>query len=219
MSWTAERVERLTALWKEGKTASQIAEELGSITRNAVIGKAHRLGLSGRPSPIKKGGASTERKRAAKAEAKAAKPRARKPQAPRRAEPQRKQEKPSRGAAVVTLPPRPPAEDGAAVKCFGPGLSIMDLTERTCRWPVGDPKSGDFRYCGHSIQPGEQYCAQHAAIAFQAPQSRREQEQQRAAQLVQHAAQHAAQKAADEAAKKGGTEPGAAVGKSYARAG
>lgn len=210
MSWTVERVDRLTALWKEGKTASQIADELGGITRNAVIGKAHRLGLSGRPSPIKKGTEGTSRKRTAKPAATATKPRVRKAKEPRRAEPQRKAEKPSRGAAVVTLPPRPPAEDGAAVKCFGPGLSIMDLTERTCRWPVGDPKNGDFRYCGHGIQPGEQYCSQHAAIAFQAPQSRREQEQQRAAQLVQHAAQHAAQKAADEAAKKGGTEPGVA---------
>ena len=52
MAWTEERIEKLTKLWTEGLTASQIAQELGDVTRNAVIGKAHRLGLSGRPSPV-----------------------------------------------------------------------------------------------------------------------------------------------------------------------
>src|SRR3954451_14651014 len=55
MSWTEERIERLKAMWTEGSTASQIADELGGVSRNAVIGKAHRLGLEARPSPVKPG--------------------------------------------------------------------------------------------------------------------------------------------------------------------
>ena len=53
MSWTDERIERLRTLWTEGNTASQIADDLGGVSRNAVIGKAHRLGLAARPSPVK----------------------------------------------------------------------------------------------------------------------------------------------------------------------
>ena len=117
MSWTDERIERLKAMWAEGKTASAIAEELGGVSRNAVIGKAHRLGLSGRPSPIKK--------------------------------------KPSRGA------------------------TILALTERMCKWPVGDPKHADFHFCGKPAQPGMPYCAEHAAIAYQPSSKKRDDERER----------------------------------------
>ena len=57
MSWTEERIERLKKMWHDGATASQIADELGGVSRNAVIGKAHRLGLEQRPSPVKPGAA------------------------------------------------------------------------------------------------------------------------------------------------------------------
>lgn len=92
-------------------SASEIAEMLGDITRNAVIGKAHRLGLSGRPSPIKK--------------------------------------KP-----VV-------------------GATILSLTERMCKWPVGDPKHADFHFCGKGAHPGMPYCVEHATLAYQ-PAKRRD---------------------------------------------
>src|SRR6188508_2836724 len=75
MSWTEERIERLKAMWTEGSTASQIADELGGVSRNAVIGKAHRLGLEARPSPVKPG----EEKETPKRSAKAAVPKAAKP--------------------------------------------------------------------------------------------------------------------------------------------
>ncbi|WP_404326886.1 GcrA family cell cycle regulator [Aerophototrophica crusticola] len=91
-------------------SASEIADALGNVTRNAVIGKAHRLGLSGRPSPIKK--------------------------------------KPSKGA------------------------TILSLTERMCKWPVGDPKSPDFHFCGKAAVQGLPYCAEHAALAYQPAKKR-----------------------------------------------
>src|SRR4029453_11095706 len=69
MSWTEERIERLKAMWAEGSTASQIADELGGVSRNAVIGKAHRLGLEARPSPVKPGEEKESPKKAAKAAA------------------------------------------------------------------------------------------------------------------------------------------------------
>ena len=126
MGWTEERVEQLTALWGSGKSASEIAQILGGITRNAVIGKAHRLGLSGRPSPIK-------RKQA----------------------------------------PRP-----VAVADEPTGATILSLTERMCRWPIGDPRSPGFRFCGRAAVPGQSYCAEHAAQAYQAPRSRRSDDRQ-----------------------------------------
>lgn len=120
-SWTEDRVELLTKLWGEGKTASQIAEVLGGVTRNAVIGKAHRLKLSKRSSPIQ-----TSRKQ--------------------KARPQ------------IDTPSHIPT---------GLGVSILDLKERSCRWPNGDPKKSDFTFCGCEALPGLPYCATHAAIAYQ----------------------------------------------------
>ena len=114
MSWTDDRVEVLRNMWGAGKSASEIAEELGGVTRNAVIGKAHRLGLSGRPSPI-------QRKKKVKAEEKTIKK----------------------------------------------GATILELNERMCKWPIGDPRNKDFHFCGCGSMPGLPYCAEHAAKAYQ----------------------------------------------------
>jgi GcrA cell cycle regulator len=113
MSWTDERIEQLRDLWNDGASASDIAEVLGDVTRNAVIGKAHRLGLTSRPSPIKR--------------------------------------RPNRGA------------------------TILSLTERMCKWPVGDPKHADFHFCGKPSSQGMPYCAEHSALAYQ-PAKKREDE-------------------------------------------
>jgi len=116
MTWTDERVDLLKDLWSQGKSASDIADILGNITRNAVIGKAHRLGLSGRPSPIKK---KTK------------------------------------------------------------GATILSLTDRMCKWPIGDPKHEDFHFCAKSSVPGLPYCSEHAAVAYQtASRSKRDEEKQ-----------------------------------------
>jgi GcrA cell cycle regulator len=159
MSWNDERVELLKKLWSEGLSASQIAGRLGSVTRNAVIGKVHRLGLSGR--------ATTSRMKTHR-------------QRPRNT-PVKKLAKPrfsNVGNSVVrTLfqgdaePYVPPAEElvipVAERKC------IQSLLENHCRWPIGDPQEEDFHFCGKNKVTGLPYCEFHARRAFQPPQARR----------------------------------------------
>ncbi len=185
MSWTEERVETLKKMWGEGQSASQIAKELGGVTRNAVIGKVHRLGLSNRA-----GGGSTKtakEKPAAKAETPAkpqvqAKPKADAPQKPAPAThspiPARKQIIP----AGQPLPPQPSANEISPealasvreVEKKAKKLTLMELTERTCKWPIGDPATEDFWFCGLSTQQGKPYCEAHVGVAFQPMSSRRD---------------------------------------------
>ncbi len=161
-TWTDERVELLKRLWSEGLSASQIAGEFGGITRNAVIGKVHRLGLSGR----------------AKAPT-AAVPRPRKPRAPaqfiRQARPMTRGNTAlaPRSAPLfeVEAEPEPAIVDN--VIPMGQRCTILQLTEATCRWPVGDPGSSDFFFCGGRTASGLPYCAHHCRIAYQPVHDRR----------------------------------------------
>ncbi|MGL4543740.1 MAG: GcrA family cell cycle regulator [Polymorphobacter sp.] len=157
MAWTDERIETLRKGWEGGKTASQIAEELGEgVSRNAVIGKAHRLGLQARPSPVKLG--DSEADGAAPAAAPVAKP----VPAPR--------VKPE--AAVVEKPaPRrvPRAEAAKPTK-----TTLLDLSERVCKWPIGHPGEPDFHFCGNASKAGFPYCEEHCLIAYQAQLPRRD---------------------------------------------
>ncbi|MEM9211782.1 MAG: GcrA family cell cycle regulator [Pseudomonadota bacterium] len=179
MSWTDERVEILKKMWGEGKSASQIAKELGGITRNAVIGKVHRLGLSNRAAP-KKAAPAREK---AKPEAKAAAPK--KPEPPRPLHVANATSIPPRRPIITAgqpLPPQPSANEisetalanAAAVVKSSKRLSLMELTEKTCKWPVGDPATDDFWFCGHPTEPGKPYCEAHNAVAFQPMSSRRD---------------------------------------------
>lgn len=132
MSWTDERVTLLKKLWGEGRTAAEIARSLGGgFTRNAVIGKAHRLKLSSRISPVssapKVKPANTQRVHAPK---------------------------------VKTAPPLPVKIDVKRIK-------FIDLKERMCRWPLGDPQEPDFAFCGCAAVPGLPYCADHTRMAYQ----------------------------------------------------
>ncbi|WP_294609039.1 GcrA family cell cycle regulator [Roseovarius sp.] len=193
MSWNDERVELLKKMWGEGQSASQIAKELGGVTRNAVIGKVHRLGLSNRNGS---GGASTasatgEAKAKATPETKAkAKPAAPKP-APKPSPKPEAETTPapapvSRIKAIIPagqpLPPQPSANeiDPAAlakvseVEKKAKRLTLMELTERTCKWPVGDPATPDFWFCGLPVQSGKPYCEAHVGVAFQPMSSRRD---------------------------------------------
>ena len=138
MSWTDERVELLKKLWGEGKTASEIAGILGGVTRNAVIGKAHRLKLSGRSSPISNTSSapSVPKKTAVNNSA----PPLRKPQK-------------TEQASTKHIPVKK--------------IKLADLKDRQCRWPIGDPRDADFAFCGCPAQPGLPYCAEHAKIAYQ----------------------------------------------------
>ncbi len=170
--WTDERIEQLKKLWSDGLSASQIANEIGGITRNAVIGKIHRLGLSGRTKPA---AASQPRQ-----------PKPRKPMAPQRSfQPQ------TRGntALAPALRPEIEAAPEAApapvenVVPFGERCSIMTLKESSCRWPLGDPGRADFAFCGARKESGLPYCAYHARIAYQPVADRRRdrRQEQRAA--------------------------------------
>lgn len=157
MSWNDERVDLLSRLWLEGRSASQIATELGQgVTRNAVIGKVHRLGLSGR--------------------AKVAPPttslRLRPKPVPKLEE--RPIPVPSALVQVApAVPPRAPSRPADVVIPFSPRVTIMELRDTMCRWPLGDPTNADFRYCGCRSGPLGPYCEEHARLAFQPTQERR----------------------------------------------
>lgn len=158
MSWTDDRVEQLKKLWEAGLSASQIAAELGNVTRNAVIGKVHRLGLSGR----------------AKSPSSAA-PR------PRKARPAQHMMRISRPVArgntalahvfEVEVEADPVAYDN--VVPMSQRLSLLELTEATCHWPVGDPGSPDFFFCGGKSVAGLPYCPHHSRVAYQPASDRR----------------------------------------------
>ncbi len=197
MSWTDERIEKLTKMWEGGATASQIAEELGGVSRNAVIGKAHRLGLKARPSPVKPNDkeAGIPAPKAPKADAAprpAPVPRPA-PAAPRAAAP---------AAAPAVDPATPAPTPGPRIVSVGPGgflrqgpgdqqapippapprrlvpakpspeiadkTSLLDLNDRICRWPMGHPGEPDFHFCGDKVNPGFPYCVEHCGRAYQA---------------------------------------------------
>ena len=198
MSWTDERIDQLKRLWGQGMTASQIAEELGGVSRNAVIGKAHRLGLEARPSPVKGGDASAAGAAAAPANAapppeKAAAPVAR----------------PAPPVAAVAAPaPERPSPPPPMVRSIGPGgfqrqtpgeqtapiqpapprrlvpakpsadmadkTSLLELNDKICKWPLGHPGEPDFHFCGQPINVGFPYCLKHCSVAYQAQLPRRD---------------------------------------------
>ncbi len=249
MSWTDERVELLKKMWGEGQSASQIAKELGGVTRNAVIGKVHRLGLSNRvaaggavespaPDPMSataKPAAPTPppapaaeptpdpapvaQQRTAEvvqlADKAAAAPRAAAAEAPSALSGETPGTRsdaadadtesdagPDTGADEVEqgpsapgsyarraiipagqpLPPQPSANEVSPealatvreIEKKARRLTLLELTERTCKWPVGDPATEDFWFCGLPTQPGKPYCEAHVSVAFQPMSSRRD---------------------------------------------
>ena len=206
MSWTDERVETLKRMWAEGQSASQIAKELGGVTRNAVIGKVHRLGLSNRNDDTAEAAAAAPAPEAkpAPAPAAAAAPKPApepapepKPAAAAAAAPEAKPEPaPETTPAVAAsnfnrrpivpagqpLPPQPSANEISPealasvreVEKRARKLSLMELTERTCKWPIGDPATDKFWFCGLPSVAGKPYCEAHVGVAFQPMSSRRD---------------------------------------------
>jgi GcrA cell cycle regulator len=219
MSWTDERIATLKKMWEGGATASEIATELGGVSRNAVIGKAHRLGLKARPSPVK---ANEKKKPAAPVAAPARKPAA----APVRAAQEQRAEPADRSATAERPAPRPamasprqetdddasgaapsqamptPQADLPKIVSVGPGgflrqgpgdqqapippapprrlvpakpsaeiagkTTLLDLSDKVCRWPMGHPGEPDFHFCGQQVNPGFPYCVEHCGRAYQA---------------------------------------------------
>ncbi len=175
MAWTDERVALLTRLWNEGHTASQIAEQFGDITRNAVIGKVHRLGLSGRAaasrfraarirvrsrvqhvSGVAAGGFATHGNAALKADASAL---------------------PAPWAAPARRPDLRPVPKPDAEAETGPVVGLLDLAENMCRWPVGHPDQPGFGFCGCKKTGPGPYCERHAALAYQQTSRRRSEQE------------------------------------------
>ena len=199
MSWTDERVETLKRMWAEGQSASQIAKELGGVTRNAVIGKVHRLGLSNRvdgedqpaapaapePQPIAEPVAAAAPAEAPRVEPEPEpEPEAETAEAP---EPQPAPQPvfaPRRPIvpAGQPLPPQPSANEISPetlasvreVEKRALKLSLMELTERTCKWPIGDPATEKFWFCGLPSTAGKPYCEAHVGVAFQPMSARRD---------------------------------------------
>ncbi|SEK25923.1 GcrA cell cycle regulator [Roseovarius azorensis] len=193
MPWNDERVELLKKMWGEGQSASQIAKELGGVTRNAVIGKVHRLGLSNRSGSggpaTSAGSADTKSEvrpetKATKTVSKSAPKPAPKPEMT--SDPAPAATQPSRIKAIIPagqpLPPQPSANeiDPEAlakvneIEKKARKLTLMELTERTCKWPVGDPATPNFWFCGLPVQSGKPYCEAHVGVAFQPMSSRRD---------------------------------------------
>jgi GcrA cell cycle regulator len=182
MAWTDERIALLKQYWEEGRSASQIAELLSEgLSRNAVIGKAHRLGLASRPSPLKTGEPKGEPK-ASRAEPRTAAP---KPAAPRLA-PAAPAPAPAQAEAPQRPAPAPVAQPAAAdpvpaasraattVRPKGGRVTLLDLNDRICKWPIGHPDEPDFHFCGKPVNPGFPYCGEHCLVAYQAQMPRRD---------------------------------------------
>ena len=180
MSWTSERVELLKKLWGEGQSASQIAKELGGVTRNAVIGKVHRLGLSNRATSTSKSETSPKpEKKAEKATSK------KNESVAKNSEPKPTSHTPARRQIIPAgqpLPPQPSANEispealarVSEIEKKAKKISLLELTERTCKWPVGDPATPDFWFCGLPTQTGKPYCEAHVGVAFQPMNTRRD---------------------------------------------
>lgn len=151
MSWTEERVELLRKLWTDEFSASRIAEVLGGVSRNAVIGKIHRLGLWGRGQP------TSSIKRQCK---------------PRPGQSERRAYRPvSIGNTALKAEPEmlvetEPQPRESVVVPIAKRLTIENLTERTCKWPIGDPGEEGFHFCGHDSLEALPYCRYHVRVAY-----------------------------------------------------
>jgi GcrA cell cycle regulator len=195
MAWTDERIDRLKSMWEKGMTASQIADDLGGVSRNAVIGKAHRLGLQSRPSPVKPNEPVTTAPKA--------------PAAPRAAPPPPPPPPAASRSFVPTyVPQAPTGPTGAQLRSVGPGgflrqgpgdqappatpapprrlvpakpspemvgkTTLLELNDKICKWPLGHPGEPDFHFCGDVVNPGFPYCVAHCGQAYQAQMPRRD---------------------------------------------
>ena len=203
VSWTDERIERLKTLWTEGVTANAIANDLGGVSRNAVIGKAHRLGLEARPSPVKANDVAEALQADVTPEAEAAEdaqaepagvapgdtadlvdPPASllEPETPAPAAPVMRSVGPggfvrqTPGEAQSPIPPAPPRRlvPAKPSPAVANKTGLLDLNERICKWPMGHPGEPDFHFCGKKANPGFPYCVDHCGVAYQAQMPRRD---------------------------------------------
>jgi GcrA cell cycle regulator len=171
MDWTDEVIERLRALWAEGHSTAEIGRRMG-VSKNAVVGKAHRLGLTARPSPIRRGAGGD---------------------APRRATIRRAVgptlpplSGPAEPVLPIAVPAPPPLRVAVVAPVPNPVPSVQAPSLRSvgrtsgggrvipCCWPIGEPGTRSFRFCDETSAAGKPYCAEHAALAYVKIRDRRE---------------------------------------------
>lgn len=152
MSWNEQKIQKLRDMWGNGFSASEIAKQLGGLSRNAVIGKAHRLQLSGRSTSGRNGDES----------------------APTRVAPASRTKSAGKRVMLRALPSMPvpsmaarPVAVKRTTESLHSAVPPLKTTERQCRWPFGDPRSNDFKFCGCGAVEGLPYCPDHAKVAYQ----------------------------------------------------
>ena len=197
MAWTDQMVEDLKRMWKEGYTTGEIGKKLG-VTKNSIVGKVHRLGLSGRPSPIKK---KPEAGRSAPSKSPAATPKPAEKKAAPSTHPTADSLASKAQPSPQPAPSAKPQTSGSATShpsnTFAPSFkekndfffspriepshhispsgytSLTSLDNHTCRWPIGDPKDENFHFCGKKVRLGQTYCEEHAALAYVKPNTKK----------------------------------------------
>ncbi|WP_130731420.1 GcrA family cell cycle regulator [Komagataeibacter xylinus] len=190
MEWTEETIARLRDLWQQGLSTAEIGRQL-SVTKNAVVGKAHRLGLKPRPSPIRRAAKATPpadaatqaapvappaavapKKEAAPAPVVAAAPAPEKAPAPVKATVAAPEPKAAAPAPVAEPAPEAPAARPARAPARAARSALRPVSEprrrssQSCCWPLGDPGTPGFHFCGATPLPGKPYCAEHAQLAY-----------------------------------------------------
>ncbi len=146
MIWSDEMINTLKDLWESGKTTSEIAKILG-VSKNSIVGKVHRLNLSARPSPIKK----TEEKCKVAEVKHSGKNNNCKKHDVENADTECK----CKCEKTTTTS-----------KCHHNGIGLTELDNHTCRWPIGDPRDENFRFCGKKVKTGQTYCEEHSEVAY-----------------------------------------------------
>lgn len=213
MAWTDKMVEELKKMWKQGITTGEIGRRLG-ISKNSIVGKVHRLGLEGRPSPIKKGSEDESKESCKKTKSdKASKAKTADKKCVKENKPL-KEAKPLKEEKVTKSKSKSPVVEDKKVKSsptalkkvasnkeklskvtadqmqleldieatkavlnsepkqekvYKENITLTELDNHTCRWPIGDPKDEDFRFCGCKVKTGQTYCEEHSAIAYVKP--------------------------------------------------
>ena len=206
MAWTEERVRKLTLLWKSGNSASKIAIELGEgVSRNAVIGKIHRLGLSERGSGSNGSGPKIKEKKIKDknlvehqnskvsdlensletSTQRKGKKRGRKPSIKNLTSNENKstigfnanENSSLETAEIDSEIDKVALKNMIEIEKKAKKLNLLELTEKTCKWPIGDPSTSEFWFCGHPSEQGKPYCETHISIAFQPITTRRDKKQ------------------------------------------
>ena len=150
MDWTDENVEKLRQLWSEGLSANEIAKKLG-VTKNAIVGKVHRLCLKARPSPIKsKDNTENVKETSVVVEV----------------EEQTLTVEQSVVEETEIVEEAPVYVEKKIYKRSPSNVKLMELDSHTCRWPIGDPRDEDFCFCGKRVRSGQTYCDEHSAVAY-----------------------------------------------------